>query len=176
MLVHELKLAAELEPLNLHQHVFSEDRDSQFRYMPFSLMDQTSYVFLMFSKSQFSHVVHFSMNVKNSCAGQLNSDLVHEQSHLTETNPCSDSSKAVDTWKNVVLVAEALKEQTENLRISLKDALCNKRVEDGTVDLNRLSSRVMLSRVYVRPCICHGHESFLPDAVKKISTNQIQSQ
>ncbi|CBI33183.3 unnamed protein product, partial [Vitis vinifera] len=70
---------SELEPLNLHQHIFSEDRDSRFRYMSFSLMDQTSYVFLMFSKSQFSHVVHFSMNVKKSCAGQLNSDLVHEQ-------------------------------------------------------------------------------------------------
>ncbi|CBI37935.3 unnamed protein product, partial [Vitis vinifera] len=101
------------------QHTFSEDRASQFRYMSFSLMDQTSYVFLMFSKSQFSHV-----------------------SHLTETDPCSDSSKAVDAWKNVVLVAEALKEQTENLLISLKDALCNKRVEVGTVDLNRLSSLV----------------------------------
>ena len=124
------------------QHTFSEDRASQFRYMSFSLMDQTSYVFLMFSKSQFSHVVHFSMNVKKSCAEQLNSDLVHEQSHLTETDPCSDSSKAVDAWNNVVLVAEALKEQTENLLISLKDALCNKRVEVGTVDLNRLSSLV----------------------------------
>eukprot|EP00261_Vitis_vinifera_P033220 XP_019074463.1 PREDICTED: uncharacterized protein LOC100248664 isoform X3 [Vitis vinifera] len=124
------------------QHTFSEDRASQFRYMSFSLMDQTSYVFLMFSKSQFSHVVHFSMNVKKSCAEQLNSDLVHEESHLTETDPCSDSSKAVDAWKNVVLVAEALKEQTENLLISLKDALCNKRVEVGTVDLNRLSSLV----------------------------------
>ncbi|KAL6346517.1 hypothetical protein AAG906_000135 [Vitis piasezkii] len=124
------------------QHTFSEDRASQFRYMSFSLMDQTSYVFLMFSKSQFSHVVHFSMNVKKSCAEQHNSDLVHEESHLTETDPCSDSSKAVDAWKNVVLVAEALKEQTENLLISLKDALCNKRVEVGTVDLNRLSSLV----------------------------------
>ena len=124
------------------QHTFSEDRASQFRYMSFSLMDQTSYVFLMFSKSQFSHVVHFSMNVKKSCAEQLNSDLVHEQSHLTETDPCSDSSKAVDAWNNVVLVAEALKEQTENLCIYLKDAFFNKRVEVGTVDLNRLSSLV----------------------------------
>ncbi|KAL6335522.1 hypothetical protein AAG906_030650 [Vitis piasezkii] len=53
-----------------------------------------------------------------------------------------DSLKVVDAWKNVVLVAEALKEQTENLRISLKDAFFNKRVEVGTVDLNRLSSLV----------------------------------
>ena len=48
----------------------------------------------------------------------------------------------IDAWKNVVLVAEALKEQTKNLRISLKDAFCNKRLEVRTVDLNRLSSLV----------------------------------
>ena len=124
------------------QHAFSEDRAIQFRYMSFSLMDQTSYVFLMFSKNQFSHVVHSGMNEEKSCAEQLNSDLVHEQSHLTAADSCSDSLKAVDAWRNVVLIAEALKEQTENLCISLKDALCNKKVEIGTVDLNRLSSLV----------------------------------
>ena len=42
----------------------------------------------------------------------------------------------------MVLVAEALKEQTENLCIYLKDAFFNKRVEVGTVDLKRLSSIV----------------------------------
>lgn len=131
------------------QHAFSEDRASQFRYMSFSLMDQTSYVFLMFSKNQFSHVLHFHMNLETSCEEHLNSDLVHEQSHLDQADLCSDYLKDVDAWKNIVLVGEALMEQTEDLCISLKDALHNKKVEVGYVDLDGLSSPVSCFRGFV---------------------------
>ncbi|KAK9287343.1 hypothetical protein L1049_015758 [Liquidambar formosana] len=126
------------------QHAFSEDSATQVKNMIFSLMDHTSYIFLTLSKDQFRLAVGFLVNVKKLSKEQLNSGVANEQSNLNELDPFSESSKDIDAWKRVILVAETLKEQTKSLLISLKDAFCNEKLGVGVsaVHLNKLSSMV----------------------------------
>ncbi|KAJ6395742.1 hypothetical protein OIU77_020908 [Salix suchowensis] len=87
--------------------------------MIFSLMDHTSYVFLTLSKYQCPSAVSIIAEKPE----QLNSDVTQEQSSVNESVSCLDTTNDIESWKSVLLIAESLKEQAQDLIISLKDAL-----------------------------------------------------
>uniref|UniRef100_A0A5B7BNV3 Nucleolar 27S pre-rRNA processing Urb2/Npa2 C-terminal domain-containing protein n=1 Tax=Davidia involucrata TaxID=16924 RepID=A0A5B7BNV3_DAVIN len=124
------------------QHAFSEDNATQVKDMIFSLMDHTSYVFLILSKDQSLHAVNFLINAREPCEQHPNSAVVHEQSDLIEFDRCLESSECIDAWKTVVLIAETLREQTRNLLVSLKETIFNAKVGGcaGVLELKKLSS------------------------------------
>ncbi|KAL6963755.1 hypothetical protein U1Q18_034760 [Sarracenia purpurea var. burkii] len=110
------------------QHTASENSASPLKGMTFSLMDHTSYVFLTLSKYQFLHAVHSLLNVEKSCEEQTNCAVVDEGSDVDDSVP-SLGPPDFDTWKIVVLIAEVLKEQTENKLVSQKEGLCNAKMQ-----------------------------------------------
>ncbi|KAJ6765963.1 UNHEALTHY RIBOSOME BIOGENESIS PROTEIN 2-like protein [Salix purpurea] len=121
------------------QETLSEDKDCEAADMIFSLMDHTSYVFLTLSKYQCPSAV----SVIAEKPEQLNSDVTQEQSSVNESVSCLDTTNDIESWKSVLLIAESLKEQAQDLIISLKDALCREKLSDEIdVDWNRLSSMV----------------------------------
>lgn len=123
------------------QETLSEDKACEVADMIFSLMDHTSYVFLTLSKYQCPSAV--SIIAEKPYTEQLNSDVTQEQSSVNESLPCLDTSNDVESCKSVILIAESLKEQAQDLIISLKDAHCNEKSSDEIdVDWNKLSSMV----------------------------------
>ena len=63
------------------------------------------------------------------------------RNRAAKSNPCLDTSNDFESWKSVIIIAESLEEQTQDLIISLKDALFkNAGDEIDVVDWNKLSS------------------------------------
>ena len=101
-----------------------------------------SYVFLTLSKYQCTCAVD-SIIAEKPCTELPNSDVAQEQSSVNKSNPCLDTSNDFESWKSVIIIAESLEEQTQDLIISLKDALFkNAGDEIDVVDWNKLSSIV----------------------------------
>ncbi|KAL3580749.1 hypothetical protein D5086_018584 [Populus alba] len=124
------------------QETLSEDNACEVTDMIFSLMDQTSYVFLTQSKYQCTCAVD-SIIAEKTCTELPNSDVAQEQSSVNKSNPCLDTSNDFESWKSVIIIAESLEEQTQDLIISLKDALFkNAGDEIDAVDWNKLFSIV----------------------------------
>ncbi|CAK7329555.1 unnamed protein product [Dovyalis caffra] len=124
------------------QKKLSKDKACEVTDMIFSLMDHTSYVFLTLSKYQCTCAVD-SIIAEKRYTEQPNSDLGQEQSSVNKSDPCVDTSNDFESWKSVLLIAESLKEQTQDLIISLKNALCKKVGDEiDVVDWNKLSSIV----------------------------------
>ncbi|KAJ6906320.1 hypothetical protein NC652_023922 [Populus alba x Populus x berolinensis] len=124
------------------QETLSEDNACEVTDMIFSLMDQTSYVFLTQSKYQCTCAVD-SIIAEKTCTELPNSDVAQEQSSVNKSNPCLDTSNDFESWKRVIIIAESLEEQTQDLIISLKDALFkNAGDEIDAVDWNKLFSIV----------------------------------
>lgn len=136
-LVKSLSMVVELE------EKLSGDFADEVRDLIFSLMDHTSYVFLTLSRYQYNCTVH-SICAKIPHEEKPSSEIGQQQSSLNKSGPRMDSSKDIEAWKNVLLLAETLKEQTQGLLVSLKDAPCNEKAGDDInfVDLNKLSSVV----------------------------------
>lgn len=120
------------------QGVLFEDCTVQVSHMIFSLMDHTSYIFLTIGKYDFQSALHFFVATEKPCKNQ---PAAHE-CISKEPDLSSEISKVSDNSKNIFLVAETLKEQSESLLISLKNALCNENVGVGidVVNWNRSSS------------------------------------
>ncbi|KAF8405366.1 hypothetical protein HHK36_010270 [Tetracentron sinense] len=121
---------------------FSKECASQVEDMIFSLMDHTSYVFLILSKELFSLAVHSPIHVEKLPNDLPDPGLLLEHNNLVASDPDFDSSEHFDAWKYVVLMAETLKEQTKSLLDSLKSTLCNSQGGAGVnvVNMNKISS------------------------------------
>ncbi|KAJ6897385.1 hypothetical protein NC651_023295 [Populus alba x Populus x berolinensis] len=84
-----------------------------------------------------------SIIAEKPCTELPNSDVAQEQSSVNKSNPCLDTSNDFESWKSALIIAESLEEQTQDLIISLKDALFkNAGDEIDVVDWNKLSSIV----------------------------------
>ncbi|KAG6761632.1 hypothetical protein POTOM_034860 [Populus tomentosa] len=86
------------------QETLSEDNACEVTDMIFSLMDQTSYVFLTLSKYQCICAVD-SIIAERPCTELPNSDVAQEQSSVNKSNPCLDTSKDFESWKSVIIIA-----------------------------------------------------------------------
>ncbi|XP_010268229.1 PREDICTED: uncharacterized protein LOC104605241 [Nelumbo nucifera] len=119
------------------------EQASQMKDIFFSLMDHTSYVFLTLIKHQ-SGLAIGSLTYERPQLKLPNFVLLREQNNIIEAEPSDDFSKQFDTWKVVILVAKALKEQTKSVLDALKNNSCNTKLEAGVsvADLNKLSSTV----------------------------------
>ncbi|XP_057965698.1 uncharacterized protein LOC131156202 [Malania oleifera] len=124
------------------QNAFSEDSASQVKHLIFSLMDNTSYVFLTLNRAHSSLAVHHLMNAKKPCDEQLGFGTLHEKSCLIELDSCLDDSEGIDAWKTVVFLAKTLKEQISILLVPLKNSICDAERKGlvSVLDLNKLSS------------------------------------
>ncbi|KAK6946382.1 Nucleolar 27S pre-rRNA processing, Urb2/Npa2, C-terminal [Dillenia turbinata] len=118
-----------------NQHIFPEDSASQVKDLIFSLIDQTSNVFMMLNKNQFAISVNLLTDAKKPCR-RSNSTISDKESDLFDT------SERVDAWKGIVLVAETLTQEAESLLVSLKAAPDNTEggVSVSVTDVNKLSS------------------------------------
>lgn len=122
------------------QHAVSENRSTPLKEITFSLMDQTSYVFLIISKYQFIHAVHFPMIVEKPCKEQNN--CAAEEFNL--------DPKGIGAWKTLVLIAETLKEQMKRELVSkqgLSDA--KMRVHPSVLELMNLTSIISCSQGFM---------------------------
>ncbi|KAJ0076531.1 hypothetical protein Patl1_36109 [Pistacia atlantica] len=126
------------------QEALSDDCSSEIRDMIFSLIDHTSYIFLTLSKYHLNSAVNSFILFDQPCKGKPSSEVFHEQNNLKESGPCLDSFKEFEAWKSMFLVMESLEEQAQSLLVSLKDALCDRKVGvcGKVVNLNKLSSLV----------------------------------
>ncbi|XP_031260000.1 uncharacterized protein LOC116118175 [Pistacia vera] len=126
------------------QEALSDDGSSEIRDMIFSLIDHTSYIFLTLSKYHLNSAVNSFILFDQPCKGKPSSEVFHEQNNLKESGPCLDSFKEFEAWKSMFLVMDSLEEQAQNLLVSLKDALCDRKVGvcGKVVNLNKLSSLV----------------------------------
>eukprot|EP00257_Ricinus_communis_P021427 XP_015580921.1 uncharacterized protein LOC8285148 [Ricinus communis] len=125
------------------QETFSKDDSDEIGEMIFSLMDHTSYLFLELSKHSCTCAIR-SIISKEPHKEQTNVRSVQEVSTSNESDSRVDSWGSDKGWKNILVMAESLKEQTQGLLIYLKDALCNEKLGNGVdlVNLNNLSSMV----------------------------------
>lgn len=118
------------------QQILRKYGSTQVDDVVFSLMDHTLYGFLTLNKFQFSHAVCYLQSSQKPCKQQENCKDVHEESNSVEPDPLFDSSRVLQPWKSVFLVAKSLREQMQRLLISLKDALCYEKLNAGAYDLN----------------------------------------
>ncbi|XP_050231110.1 uncharacterized protein LOC126680105 [Mercurialis annua] len=125
------------------QETFSKDHSYETREMLITLMDHTSYVLLALSKHDCTCAIH-SIIAKKSQLEQTNSKIAQEPSIQNGSTSLLDILENDKAWKSILFVAESLKEQTQDLLTSLKDALCNEKVQNHVdlVDLNKLSCTV----------------------------------
>ncbi|GAV60305.1 Urb2 domain-containing protein, partial [Cephalotus follicularis] len=112
------------------------------RDMIFSLLDLTSYVFLMLTKYQSTYAVLSCMISEKPEKEQSSSDVAYKQKNLNKSDHSADSSKDIEAWKGVLLLADSLKEQTQILFVTLKDAICDEKkgLNINALKLNKLSS------------------------------------
>ncbi|PSS21720.1 4-hydroxythreonine-4-phosphate dehydrogenase [Actinidia chinensis var. chinensis] len=133
------------------QHADSENSSTPVKNLTFSLIDHTSYMYLITSKHQCIQSVRFLLNVEKPGEEQNNCAVVHEESSFDDSDPSSNSSKDIDAWKVVVLVAETLKEQTKNLLVSHKESCSNAkvRVPLRVLELLNLSAIISCSQGFM---------------------------
>ncbi|XP_042507828.1 uncharacterized protein LOC122083947 [Macadamia integrifolia] len=139
--------------------------------MVFSLMDHTSYVFLMITKEHF-HMAIDSLNDENPCLEFLESGMLCNEDNLVDSDPRFDSSGHASAWKGVVLMADSLREQTQSFLESLKNTHSNANFGPGVdvVNLNKLSSMISCFQGFL-----WGLASALNDVCEKCSTAKAKS-
>ncbi|KAJ4967043.1 hypothetical protein NE237_018892 [Protea cynaroides] len=140
--------------------------------MVFSLMDHTSYVFLMITKEHFRLAIHSLIYNESLCVEFLDSGKLCKEDNLVGSDPRFDFSGHVNAWKSVVLMADSLKEQTQSFLESLKNLHCNANSEPGVdiVNLNELSSIISCFQGFL-----WGLATVLNDVFKKCSTVNTKS-
>ncbi|GMP37637.1 hypothetical protein CsSME_00009228 [Camellia sinensis var. sinensis] len=147
-----LWLLKSLSAVIVPQCAVSEDSATQVKDIIFSLMDHTSYAFLMLSKYQFIRSLHSLINAEKPCEERNNCFVVQEGNNLVDSDPYLCSSKDIDAWKTVVLIAETLKEQTKYLLVSQKgEGLCSAKVQVGlsVLEFIKLSSIISCSQGFL---------------------------
>ncbi|CAI0376924.1 unnamed protein product [Linum tenue] len=120
-----------------------QDYVDEVRGAIFSIMDHTSYIFLTLSKYQSSCA--FRSSLARKASKQLfGSNVVEEQSTLTESNPSSDDPEELVALQSFLLLSESLKKESEHILNSLNAFHCNDNLNDevGAVNLHKLSSAV----------------------------------
>lgn len=120
------------------QESLSDDCFQEVGDLIFSLMDHTSYIFATLSKYHFSSAIDSSIVSEKPHKEQPSSHVGSEHDNLNKSGPCFDSSK-VEAWKNMFLVFDSLEEEAQSLLNSLKDAVCDGKLDVKAVNLNNLS-------------------------------------
>ncbi|XP_043709479.1 uncharacterized protein LOC122658537 [Telopea speciosissima] len=150
----------------------SEASGGPVKDMVFSLMDHTSYVFLMVTKEHFHLAIHSLIYDENPCGEFLESGMICNEDNLVDSDPRFDYSGHANAWKGVVLMADILKEQTQSFLESLKNTHCNVNFEPGVdvVNLNKLSSIISCFQGFL-----WGLASVLNNVHEKCSTAKTKS-
>ncbi|KAK3421048.1 hypothetical protein EUGRSUZ_G01753 [Eucalyptus grandis] len=107
-----------------------------------SLMDHTSYIFLMFSEYYFCQTLSSIIMSTWYCKEKEGSDIGPGQTNLVEPGSCWDPSKHSEAWKSICLVAQSMKEETQSLFCSLEESFHDKRANVGqnSLDMTKLSA------------------------------------
>ncbi|CAK9138332.1 unnamed protein product [Ilex paraguariensis] len=114
------------------QCVFSEDNATKVKDMIFSLVDHTAYLFLTLSKDKFVRAIHSHILYGKLCEEKSSSVIAQERCDGIEDDPYLNSGEDIDARRSVVLVAETLKEQVQNILVSLKEVICDEKKEPFT--------------------------------------------
>ncbi|KAJ8767566.1 hypothetical protein K2173_017910 [Erythroxylum novogranatense] len=125
------------------QDTLSDGSYDEIRCTIYSFMDQTSYAILTISKYE-SICAFQSLCAEKYYSKQLNSDDDKGPNSSSQFDRCLGSFKDVESWKNILVLAESLKEQTQDILTSLKDDPHNNGIENGTsvLNLTKISSLV----------------------------------
>ncbi|KAF8012548.1 hypothetical protein BT93_I0650 [Corymbia citriodora subsp. variegata] len=108
-----------------------------------SLMDHTSYIFLMFSNYYFCQTLSSIVKSKGHCKEKEGSDI--GETNLVEPGSCWDPSKRSEAWKSICLVAQSMKEETQSLFCSLEDSCHGKKANVGQNSLNMTKLTAIIS-------------------------------
>lgn len=134
----------------------SLNNSSQFNDLIVSLMDQTSYVFFTLCKHQFASAIHSIASPKRA----RKSGFEFEGNNSNESEFSAKLSNEGEACKSVIMIVEALEEETKSLLRTLKEAFSDGSVEVDvrSVDLSKLYFAVSCSQGFL-----WGLESALND-------------
>ncbi|XP_030531906.1 uncharacterized protein LOC115741982 isoform X2 [Rhodamnia argentea] len=106
-----------------------------------SLMDHTSYIFLMFSKYYFCRTLSPIVKSKRHCKRRESSGIGLGETNLVKPGSFWDSSKHSEAWKSICLVAQSMKEEMQRLFCSLEDSFHDRKADVGqnSSDVAKLS-------------------------------------
>ncbi|XP_052193087.1 uncharacterized protein LOC127801749 isoform X2 [Diospyros lotus] len=125
------------------KRAFLGDISTEMKDVIFSLMDHTSYVFLILSKYHFIRAEKPYEEQRNGA--------VHDNSSFVDLDACLDSNEDIHMWETLGHMDEILKEQTNNILIFQREALSNGKVSVSlsVPELISLSSIISCSQGFL---------------------------
>ncbi|KNA07368.1 hypothetical protein SOVF_172460 isoform A [Spinacia oleracea] len=116
----------------------SQNNSSQCNDLIVSLRDQTSYVFVTLCKHHFGAAIHSIVSPKKARKSSFDCD----NNHSKDSDFSAKLSNDVGACKSVIMIVEALEEETKNLLLTLKEAFSDvtAEVDVRLVDLSKASS------------------------------------